>query len=214
MKKLEAILETDWKGFKDYVVAQAKTNHLNKTFETHYSNFNGDERKHLIDYTESSNNLNGYLWDNHPRKDYENSFHDEKINHLDSAMTRHKTPHKLTVFSGTKFDPRNHMDENKIVHHPAYLSTSLSKKTAASFGTTNYHVDENGRVESEKHVLKIHVPKNHPGAYVDHFSDNKGEKEFILPRGTKLKYKYTDTHKIQDEKDNHNIHEHHMEIVK
>jgi hypothetical protein len=119
---------------------------------------------------------------------------------MDSGMERHKTPHKLTVYSGIKYDPGEKMDKNKIVHHPSYLSTSLDKFTAKGFSncTTN------------KHVLKIHVPKGHPGAYVDHFSENPGEKEFILPRNTKLKYRGTQV--IGDRKGK--ILEHTMEIVK
>lgn len=37
-----------------------------------------------------------------------------------------------------------------------------------------------------RHILKIHVPKGHPGAYVAPHSQHPHEREFTLPPGTKM----------------------------
>lgn len=58
----------------------------------------------------------------------------------------------------------------KIVRRPSFTSTSVVPGRA--FG---------GRV-----VFRIFVPKNTRGAYVDHISENQGELEYILQRGSYL----------------------------
>ena len=69
--------------------------------------------------------------------------------------------------------------------------------------------------KKEKHILNIHVPAGSHGAYVSHISASPVEREFIIPRGSNLKYHHTETvpaeHPI-DGKYNKQIH--HMTLVK
>ena len=97
------------------------------------------------------------------------------------------------------------MNSEGILHHPAYLSTSLNKSTAKRFSP---HDNKN-----EKNVLKIHVPEGSSGSYVGHISFNPKEKEFILPAGTNLKYHHT---KIEVDRGYLNplFNVHHMNLIK
>jgi hypothetical protein len=120
-----------------------------------------------------------------------NEEHRKNIMTLDEATHAHTTPHALTVWSGISPEHADKVVQNDQVHHPAYLSTSISPHVAAAF--TRFKSDEKGD-GIEGHMLKIMVPHGHPGAFIGHVSlvKNKdgemGEHEFILPRGTVLKY--------------------------
>ena len=186
----------------------------------HYQNYDDVEHKlHLRDYQTDSSDLNNYHWEKHKNSPHYQSWaqniKDDKeyqTAKLDAALSHHKTPHKLAVYSGTANDPRRHMNEEGIVHHPAYLSTSLDPAIARGFASSNreYRLEEN---ELHTHLLKIHVPKGHPGAYVAHIK-NHGEKEFILPRGTKLKHIKTDTEQYSPGSTKKFFkHVHHMKVV-
>jgi hypothetical protein len=108
---------------------------------------------------------------------------------LDEATYAHTTPHALTLWSGISPEHADKVMQNEQVHHPAYLSTSLSPHVAAAF--TRFKADERGD-GIEGHMLKILVPHGHPGAFIGHVSmvhnekGEMGEHEFILPRGTVL----------------------------
>jgi hypothetical protein len=108
---------------------------------------------------------------------------------LDDATYAHTTPHAMTLWSGISPEHADKVMTNEQVHHPAYLSTSLSPHVAAAF--TRFKADEkSGGIEG--HMLKILVPHGHPGAFIGHVSmvhnekGEMGEHEFILPRGTVL----------------------------
>lgn len=105
--------------------------------------------------------------------------HNMKI--MDDALRHHTTPHDLTVYSGLGQFHGDVVATNQRVHHPAYLSTSLRPDMAMGFAHCHLH-----GTDVVAHLLKIHVPQGHPGAYVDHISRNPGEQEFILPRDTTL----------------------------
>jgi hypothetical protein len=206
MKKLSLILETNWKS-------QAKPKHLNNTLTQHYSKYNDEDKDIIHHYTTSSEDMNNYAWERHQDKKYPIKInHESNQEDMDAALNRHKTPHKLSVYSGIKYDPRNKMDSKGVVEHPAYLSSSLHKHTAKFFSGTDI-TDKN----VVGHVLKINVPKGHPGGYVEHHTNNPGEEEFILPRGTKLKYRGTQTHQVPYGgviNQATTVHEHSMDIVK
>jgi len=209
MKALRTILETDWnKSIYDH---HKQLQHLEGKLQNHYYPFDRVQSHSIASYTTMSSGLNAYHWFKHkepglhiPMEDY-----DEFSKHMDSALTRYSTPHKITVYSGTRFDPRENMNKKGIVHHPAYLSTSLSKNKATEFGSFGY---QNGY--NKYHVMRISVPKGHAGAYVDHYSNSPNEREFILPRGLNLKHIHTQVHRTTDDLGTkREIHEHHMEIV-
>lgn len=192
-----------------------KVEHLHKALVNHYDNYDDSSRDTLRDYTIGSHNLNSFLFKRQNSSfkptESQNKVYGEKINFMDDALKRHKTPHKLTVYSGMKYDPRTAIDKNNVVLHPSYLSTSLDKHQALDFANSGDYKGDN----SHRHIMKINVPKGHPGAYVEHLTHNEGEKEFILPRGTKLKYRGTQSHEgFGDQQGDYTLHEHAMDIVK
>ncbi len=215
MKKLIDIIEGVRKDKTLESKSEQLVNHYPKSNE-----FSPDEKNALNSYTTSSRTINGYHWQRNnkaanayipkKRNDVE-----ELTNHLDLALKKTKSPHKIVVYSGTRHDPREHMNENKIVNHPAYVSTSLDKDRAQSFSEKNKTIDgENETIH--QHILKIHVPKKSDGMYVEHNFGLRGEKEFILPRNTKLRHIKTETkegvHEDYSDYKSH-THLHHMEVV-
>jgi hypothetical protein len=216
MKKLKNILNelvTVDDFLKDNKKELAEVQPLHEKLTKHYSNFKDFHKEHLINYSDRSWGINNMLWKQHKGQhltaadkydlNYANS---PKLEHLDSAMTQHKTPYKLTVYSGTKIDPREKMNKDKIVHHPAFLSASLGFRTARGFSKQ----DEVG----DKHVMAINVPKGHPGAYISDFSHSGEEREFLLPRGSNLKYNKTEESKYEHPSFGMlKVHTHHMDLV-
>jgi hypothetical protein len=136
------------------------------------------------------------------------------IGQMDANLASHKTPESFHVYSGTPHDPRKIMNSEGIVHHPAYLSTSTRHSVADSFATKRFNDDFHSRMDN--HVMKINVPKDHPGMYVGHNNSMGGEHEFILPRGTNLKHVKTETNSRLHGNGVDTVHDHvhHMEIVK
>lgn len=159
---------------------------LEKRLESHY-NFKNDDHDRLKYYTDgNAYDLNNYLWSKYKtKKGHHSLMRPVEVDNLNKTLNIHKTPENLTVYSGTGHDPRINKNSKGIFHHPAFMSTSLHPHIARLFSSTagykhqdNYHY----------HVLRIHIPKGHPGAYVNHISDFTGQKEFILPSGMNFKY--------------------------
>jgi hypothetical protein len=235
MKKLSQIIESS--SVSSYVAKTintlekqgAKTEKIHNKLTKHY-NFNSEEddfhKNHIEKYTNDSSGVNHYLWmkykgnitpENKDELEF-NAFKDSSphMKHLDKALTRFKTPMDIKVHSGTYFDPRHQQDKNGIVHHPAYLSASLLHQQALYFAPSIKPEKTKDFIPlKEKHVLTIHVPKGSRGAYVSHISYSPAEREFILPRGSNLKYNHTETVKESNPYDgNINIHTHHMTLEK
>ena len=98
------------------------------------------------------------------------------------------------------------MNSEKIVHHPAYLSASLGYRVARGFSQTG----EKG----DRHVLAINIPKGSHGAYIGEHSFSSDEKEFLLPRGSNLKYNKTEESKYEHPSFGMlKVHTHHMDLV-
>jgi type I site-specific restriction endonuclease len=242
MKKLSLILETNWEDGK-----ASDIGNLNNKLIKHYKDYNDDDKKVIANYTVSSRYLNSYHWNKSRGENKKNVPELENTTgQLDNALDAHRTPHKLSVYSGTKDDPRKNMDKDGIVNHPAYLSTSIDNNIAQRFASnhaknvaqgfsssraknvaqrfaSNHAKNvaqgfsssraKNDKIFGEKHVLKINIPKNHPGGYIAHHSSLPEENEFILPRNTKLKYRGTVTHKGEDTGRDMDIHEHNMDVI-
>lgn len=164
-------------------------NHTIEKLEKHYSS---GSQNGLSGYTHYPD-VNKYLWDKH-HGGKENSEMESNVATLDTTLKSKKTPEKLTVWSKSRHDPRVLKDEHGIVHHPAYLSASIKKEIPLSlYNDRNVVKDENG--VNHHHIYQIDIPKGHPGAYIpDKSNCSKEAKEFVLPRGTNLKYNGTETH--------------------
>ena len=190
-----------------------------RALSDHYSKFSSRQLGHIHQYTKNdAMGINHTLWEDHKNKTNTAKDFGPAIRSLDSAMKVHKTPEDMTVYSSSVHDPREKMGPDKTVHHPAYLSTSIDPEIAHGRDVNAVYRGEGlGSKLSEHHnILKIHVPAGSKGAYVAHHSNYSREKEFILPRGTKLLHHGTDTTFKPRENDwnsDRYTHIHHMSVV-
>ena len=228
MKKLSSIIqEGPVQSFSKYInlldVPTKKMNDRALSLE-HYYGYSKEHEDTIAHYTnEGYLNLNHKLFLHHNEPHYvlhkdEQPFGQGEMGKLrenmDEITTTHKTPHALDVYSGIKkhFTPK----KGDVYHHPGFMSTSLNRNTANNFKLQQgMYNDKTERYDEHEHILHIRLPKGHPGAYVDHYSSNHGEKEFILPRGMNLKHIHTHTYMrpSKPDKGEHYIHIHHMEPV-
>lgn len=182
---------------------------LHNELTKHYQH-QPEHRKTLHDLTKSSRDLNRHLHSQYETKG--KTVDITRTRKIDKALQQHKTPHSFHVYAGVKgSSAHNTLQHNITYHHAAYLHSSLNDKMAAGF-TLHHHEQKNGEDHYHHHILKIHVPKGHPGSYVSHISHHPHEKEFILPRNTKLKIHNTTTKSSDIEGDKHHIHTHHATI--
>lgn len=107
------------------------------------------------------------------------------VQRLDTVLSRPDaaTPVDVTLYRGSVV-PQLPKDPTKMVGaimtDPAYLSTSISDRTAQGFlGAT--------KPGKSAIRLKIQAPAGTRGMYVDPISSMQGEREFLLPRGTQLR---------------------------
>jgi len=192
-----------------------------RALSNHYKFSSRQQLEHIHEYTKNdAAGINNALWNDHENKTEDAKIHfGPTIRSLDSAMKVHKTPEDMTVYSSSVHDPREKKGSNDVVHHPAYLSTSIDPKIAHQRDMNIVHKvadDDDNRFVEHHNILKIHVPAGSKGAYVAHHSNYSREKEFILPRGTKLLHHSTDT-TIKPREDNwsedRHTHVHHMSVV-
>jgi hypothetical protein len=183
------------------------TNHYHEDLSNH------PDSNHVVDYTKGSSELNGALLRSHRSgaSDIESvddgynymseksaEMHNERRNGIDKAISSIPAPKDFDTYAGVGFDPRRLMDQNGVVHSPAYLSSSIDPRIAHSFSheldsrTGQSPRDNDGEIE--KHILKIPVKQYQTnGVYVDSISNfgtkegQLGEKEFLHPRGQKYK---------------------------
>lgn len=122
---------------------------------------------------------------------------------LDHALNHRATPDDMVVYSGISSNHAAKVVANDVVHHPSFLSTSLDLNTAATFSHS----------QGSNHILKIHVPQGHRGAYIGEMnSNNAHEREFLLPRGLKLRFHRDKEQILKRGEGNADIHIHHATI--
>lgn len=103
---------------------------------------------------------------------------------LDSALSKVKTDHDFLSYVGlgTEYDITNFVPGNSF-RFKGYRSTTINPNIAL-----NYNSRVNKTVNRQQTVmLQIKVPKGSNGMFVEDFSANPGESEFLLPRGSKVK---------------------------
>lgn len=153
----------------------------NTTLRQHYD-FSGDynHRRAIRYYTTSAyRRINGPMYKGEEITDPDAA---DAVPHLKAALTKHKAPEDIPVHSGIKYDPRKlPVDDDNVIRvtNPAFTSTSLHSHIAKGFVSTDAD-------EKEKHMIHFTVPKGSHGAYVDHHSDNEGEREFVLHPNARL----------------------------
>lgn len=97
---------------------------------------------------------------------------------LDAALAKGQAPVDMVVHRGTTHYSLTTLKPGDVFQDKGYVSTS----TGSGFG---------GDVR-----MQIHVPKGSTGAFVDPISTHQGEKEFLLPRGSR--FRVVSSEKIQD----------------
>ncbi len=113
---------------------------------------------------------------------------DSSIDKMDSALAKHRTPRDLVTYSGVKESPEHTIKKyGNRVKTSRFTSSSLDKRIAYAFAEDDISSQiKNNSGYRVRHMLKIHIPKGTPGAYVNHISEHRGEREFILPRNTNM----------------------------
>lgn len=194
-------------GKHDMSAWQANAAHapVEKTFE------GNKDRRHLLHregikhYTTDSKDINNRLWAlhksgnkspeySHIESGYEshnNLGTHRNLKALDHLLTSHQgSPKDLTLYTGLRRNPGMMAEQHSKRHvfFPAYTSTSLSYHKAKRFSVKSTSQMERVPEDSDNHhVLRIHWPKGGNGAYIGHHSEYTTEKEFLLPRGLKLR---------------------------
>ena len=173
----------DTKILKDlYKDANAVDKELFKFYQPNM--FDEAELQAIDDYTSNGyTEINRYLYKGHD--DGVSPEQDQNINQtietLDSAFEETQTPFPYTVYSG--LSSRYSADKFKLGGEyifRGYVSTSLDFNTAiggfADVGASDQPV-----------VLQVELKKGQKAIYVDAISSNAGERETLLPRGSKIK---------------------------
>lgn len=177
--------DMDYKQHGDY----EKLDNLHKELTDHYgvdTAMNRDQMGALTSYTTYSGNINKELVNAHesglPVSSYTKEFIGKMDNALENAMP---TPKKMTTYSGLGFDPRKRMNDEGVLHSPAYLSSSIRPGEALKHAKDmNVYDDDKPR---EIHVLKINHDENQPtGLYIGEHSMFPNEQEYITKRGINL----------------------------
>lgn len=173
----------DAKILKDlYKDANAVDKELFKFYQPNM--FDEAELQAIDDYTSNGyTEINRYLYKGHD--DGVSPEQDEIINRtietLDSAFEETQTPFPYTVYSGlsSRYSADKFQLGGEYIFR-GYVSTSLDFNTAiggfADVGASDQPV-----------VLQVELKKGQKAIYVDAVSAHEGERETLLPRGSKIK---------------------------
>jgi hypothetical protein len=139
---------------------------------------------HVHAYTTSSGALNKHLIRGKTDDPDLDRYYKSKIAGIDDAINDapklHRDLHVFHGLAGWHPGMEAYKHPERKIELPAYTSASLDPTMATSFGNR----DRGGH----RHMLQIHLKKGSKhGIYVDHVSDNYGEKEFLIKHGTKFK---------------------------
>jgi hypothetical protein len=110
----------------------------------------------------------------------------QKIAALDSALDKVAAPKDFITYTGldTSYNVEDFVP-GRVFRFKGFRSTSLNTNIALNY---NSRVNvTSGRKQTI--LLQIRVKKGSKGMYVDEFSVNPGESEYLLPRGSKVRIK-------------------------
>lgn len=133
--------------------------------------YSQSELKTIRRYTDHLGGINHHLTHGEKLNEKDQLF----VDHLDSIIKDHPVSDDTIVYTGTNENHAKVLRMNTEINHPGFLSTSISPNSARSFAR-----------QKGGDIVKIHIPKGHPALYVSNLSGYEGEREFVLPRNTKL----------------------------
>ena len=144
-------------------------------------------------YSNSSWELNDYLHKKYNNTSADNGRFKEEANRLTSVLSTQKTKLPVDLYTGIKYSPAKHFEEDesipesKMIHLPAFTSTSTKRSIAGRFSKPAVHNDDSRHgVNSEygaKHIIRIHAPEGTSASSIKEFSFMPHEEEVLLNRG-------------------------------
>jgi len=173
------------KRSKEYTVTKTKEllkydRELKKLYDQDL--FTPEELNALMEYTEQNfQDINSYLYrgfkDDTP-PDVANQIMSE-IDTIDSAFEETGAPFDYTVYTGLsdRYD-YNKIQPGKDYIFRGYISTSLSYDIATDLFTDSK--------QEYRTVLELSIREGQKSIYMEGFTNNEGEFETLLPRGTKV----------------------------
>lgn len=146
--------------------------------------FDSNEIDAIRNYTaDGYQAINRYLYKGHDDNATaeDDAYIANMINNLDSAFEETQAPFAYTVYSGlsSRYSANKFQVGGEYIFR-GYVSTSLD------FGTAIGLFSDVGETE-QSIVLQIEIAKGQKSIYLDAISDNSGENETLLPRGSKIK---------------------------
>lgn len=146
--------------------------------------FDSNEIDAIRNYTANGYQaINRYLYKGHDDNATaeDDAYLANMINSLDSAFEETQAPFAYTVYSGlsSRYSADKFQVGGEYIFR-GYVSTSLD------FGTAIGIFSDVGETE-QSIVLQIEIAKGQKSIYLDAISDNSGENETLLPRGSKIK---------------------------
>lgn len=161
--------------------------HDDSIFDDSVDNWKDDITSDERYETERYTGYSYYDWNDSLRNDNGKGWESDTME-LDNALNKFDLKQNIVTYRGLGSSAVNSMFGGKlstdelnsnwvgaVISDKAFLSTSISSSVAYDFSSSGY-------------VLKINVPKGKGrGAYVDSISKHQGEREFLMPRNTKLK---------------------------
>ena len=178
------------------------------------NNFSAEHLKHITKYTGDPDNdgaavssqLNKSLIKN---KGEPSKAHKKTTEGLSHAIENNKLNHEVHVYSGTSFDPREHIDKKGKLKSHAFISATHDKEIAAGYAQK---AAQNRGSNSSGHIMKIHLKPGDPATHVGRHSYYNGEHETVINRNTTLKHEKTTSHWSPGEERYYHIH--HMSVAK
>jgi len=131
------------------------------------------DMKHIRDYAEDGSDVNSHIHEAHHKGVAIHPAYHEMVDRLDKISNR-PIGHHLHAYSGTT-DPRQHMNDQHIMHNPAYTSLSHEKREA------RYHAGYADRNSSDIHMLHVHLKPTDKAGFI-----GGGQHESLLPRHSQL----------------------------
>ena len=193
--KINESTEKKLKHIKDWVDHNENNEHGNnddaitKKLVKHAQSLNLSDKtkKHIHQYTKDSKALNLNLLKQHKEGKPHNftPTQNDRIKHLDAATNNH-IGHKLHLYSGLGFNPKEKLGKNGHLHLPAYTSMTHSKDMARKFAEDRFNSSKK-KNEEEHHILHVETNEKDKGLHTSHISEYENEHETVLPRNTRLK---------------------------
>ena len=160
----------------------------------------------IRDYTESSFNLNGDLWNGKLNNKFNRPETITRTNEMNDLLKDKHLKTNTHVYTGVYNDLT--IPEDGIVHIPSFLSTSLNPKIAESFGDSK-HIGDAIRTR----LLRINLQKGTSAAYIGNISHSSNENEVLLPSNQLLKIEPATQHPYKVRNHNFVAHVHDARLM-